>query len=58
MVYGGWVVSGVIAAPVGEGGSKLNKCWVSKYTLLLSECVAYRAMLQGLGCSKPNSWTT
>jgi hypothetical protein len=47
VVHGGWVVSGAIAAPVGERGSKLNKCWVSKYTLLPAECLAYRVMLQG-----------
>ena len=44
--HGGWVVSGVIAAPVGERGSKLSMCWVSKYTLFPSECVTYRARLQ------------
>ena len=43
---------------VGEGGHKLSKYWVSKYTLLPSECVAYRSYAARIGLSRLDSWAS
>ena len=42
-------------ALVGEAESKLNACWISKYTLFQSKCVACRSYAARLGRSRPNS---